>query len=209
MVRTARQKVTHGLDRLGFRGVDDVSSAKSPGLVEPLCLDIDDDDPCGSRDARPTDRIEPNPSSPEDHDRIAGTNVRSVQDRTCTGYNAAAEERSLGERKFLGYEGKLVLMDERLFGEAAQPEALEQRNSIAAESRGINLSAQSRLRVFALERAARQTPSARSARLRQRTYNVISDMELRYIRTHGSHDPSNLVSKHRRGRDYIVSCKQQ
>jgi hypothetical protein len=45
--------------------------------------------------------------------------------------------------------------------------------------------------------------------LRQRTYNVISDMELRYIWTHGSHDPSNLVSKHSRSGDDIVSCKQQ
>ncbi len=34
-------------------------------------------------------------------------------------------------------------------------------------------------------------------------------MELRDIRTHRSHDPRNLVTKHRRRRDNIVSCKQQ
>src|SRR5690348_17443568 len=119
MVRPARQKVTHGFDRLGFRRVDDVSSAKSPGLVESLCLDVDDHDPCGSRDARPTDRIKPNSSSAEDYDRIAGADVRGVQDRTGARHNATAEQRSLGERKFFRHEGKLVLVDKRLFGKAA------------------------------------------------------------------------------------------
>ncbi len=38
----------------------------------------------------------------------------------------------LGERKLLGYDGKLVFVDERAFGEAAQPEALEQSSPIAA-----------------------------------------------------------------------------
>jgi hypothetical protein len=38
----------------------------------------------------------------------------------------------LGKRKILGNDGKLVLVDECAFGEAAQPEALEQGNSIAA-----------------------------------------------------------------------------
>src|SRR5579871_854673 len=34
-------------------------------------------------------------------------------------------------------------------------------------------------------------------------------MELRHVRTHRSHDPGNLVTKHRRRRDDIVSSKQQ
>src|SRR5260370_1183693 len=51
---------------------------------------------------------------------------------TGAGYNSAAEQRSLGERKLPGYDGKLVLVDERAFGEAAQPKALEQASPIAA-----------------------------------------------------------------------------
>ena len=38
---------------------------------------------------------------------------------------------------------------------------------------------------------------------------MISDTELRDIRTHCSHDPRNLVTKHRRCRNDIVSSKQQ
>jgi hypothetical protein len=38
----------------------------------------------------------------------------------------------LSERKLLGYDGKLVLVDKRAFGEAAQPEALKQASPIAA-----------------------------------------------------------------------------
>ena len=43
-----------------------------------------------------------------------------------------SEQRGLGERKLPGYDGELVLMDQRLFGEAAQPEPLEQASPIAA-----------------------------------------------------------------------------
>jgi hypothetical protein len=38
----------------------------------------------------------------------------------------------LGERELLGYDGKLVLVNERVFGEAAQPEALKQASTSAA-----------------------------------------------------------------------------
>jgi hypothetical protein len=38
----------------------------------------------------------------------------------------------LSERNLLGYDGKLVLVDERAFGETAQPEPLEQADPIAA-----------------------------------------------------------------------------
>src|SRR5260370_31111061 len=60
-----------------------------------------------------------------------------------------------------------------------------------------------------LEGAARETSSARSARLRQRTYDVISDTELRDVRTHFSHYPGNLMTKHRRRWNDIVSSKKQ
>src|SRR4029077_8383168 len=53
--------------------------------------------------------------------------------------NAAAEQRSLSERKLLGYDGKLVLMDERAFGEASQPEALEQGDPVCGSGAGHRL----------------------------------------------------------------------
>jgi hypothetical protein len=99
--------------------------------------------------------VEPHPSRAEDHNRVAGANVGRVQDGAGARYNSAAEQRSLSERKLLRYDGKLVLMDERAFGETTQPEPLEQASPIAAQARGIGCSAQCRLRMSALEGAAR------------------------------------------------------
>jgi hypothetical protein len=76
--------------------------------------------------------VELDASGAEDHDGVAGANIRRVQDGASARYNAAAERRSLGERKLLGYGGELVLADEGPFGEAAQSEALEEANPIAA-----------------------------------------------------------------------------
>jgi hypothetical protein len=150
-----RKQITDGLYRLRLCGIDDIGGTKSSGLFESLLLDVDDDYSRCTGDARPTNSIEPDPSCTEDHDCVTGANVRSIQDRAGTRYYAAAEERSLGERKLLGYEGKLVFMDESLFGEAAQPEALEQANPIAAKARGIGRSAHRRLGMFALEGSPR------------------------------------------------------
>jgi hypothetical protein len=100
-------------------------------------------------------------------------------------------------------------VDESLFGESTKPEALKQANSIAAQTRGIGGSAQCRLRMSALERAARQASSARSAGLRQRTYDMISDPDLCDVRTHCGHDPRNLMAKYRRRWSNIVSSEKQ
>ena len=59
--------------------------------------------------------------------------------------------------------------------------------------------------MSALEGAAGQTSSARSARLRERAYDVISDTDLRDIGTDCGHDPRDLVTKHRGCRNEIVS----
>jgi hypothetical protein len=126
------QKITDGFDGLCFCGIDDVGGAESSGLVESLRLEVDGDDPRSACDARPTNGIEPNSSGAEDHDRVPGADVCGVQDGTGAGYNSAAEQRSLGERKLLGYDGELVLVDERAFGKPSQPEALKQASSIAA-----------------------------------------------------------------------------
>jgi hypothetical protein len=132
MIGSVRQKITDGVDGIRLKGVDNIGGSEASGLVESLLLDVDDDDPRSAGDARATHCIEANASGAEDHDSVAGANVSRVQDGTGTGHNAAAEQRSLGERKLLGYDGELVLVDERLFSEAAQPEALEQANPIAA-----------------------------------------------------------------------------
>src|SRR6266849_5438480 len=132
MIRSFRQKVAHGLDRFSLGGVNDVGGPESSGLVESLRLDVDDDDSRSACDARSTNSVEPHSSGAEDRNRVPGGNVCSVQDGTGAGYNSAAEQRSLGERKLPGYDGKLVLVDERAFGEAPQPEALEQASPIAA-----------------------------------------------------------------------------
>jgi hypothetical protein len=142
MICSSRQKVAHGLDGFRLGGVNYVAGAESSGLVESLRLDVDDDDPRRACDARPTNGIEPNSSGAEDHDRVPRANVCGVQDGTGAGYNSAAEQRGLGERKLLRYDGKLVLVDERAFSETAQPEPLEQASPIAAQTRGIGRSAQ-------------------------------------------------------------------
>ena len=76
-------------------------------------------------EARASYGIEPNASGAEDHDRLAGANIGGVQDGARASYNAAAEQRCLSEWKVLGHYRELILVDERLFGEAAEPEALE------------------------------------------------------------------------------------
>jgi hypothetical protein len=132
VISSSRKEIADGLDVFRFLGVDDVGGAESLGLVESFRLDVDDDDPRSASNARSTNGVEPNSSGAENHDRVAGANVCGVQDGTGAGYNSAAEKRGLGERKLLGYDGKLVLVDECAFREAAQPEALEQASPIAA-----------------------------------------------------------------------------
>jgi len=100
-------------------------------------------------------------------------------------------------------------MDEGLFGKATQSEALEQATPGATQAWRIVWSAQCRLRVLALERAAGETSGARAARLRQRPHDVIADVHLRDVRTDRSHDSGDLVTQHRRCRRDVVSGKQQ
>src|SRR5260370_33663695 len=150
-----RQKIADGLDGLSFCGIDDVGGTKSQGLVESLRLEVDDDDPRRACDARSTNGIEPNSSGAEDHDRVPGANVCGVQDGTGAGYNSAAKQRSLRERKLLGYDGKLVLVDERAFSIASQPKALEQGSPIAAQPRSVRRSAHRPLRMASLNDTTR------------------------------------------------------
>jgi hypothetical protein len=63
--------------------------------------------------------------------------------------------------------------------------------------------------MSALKRAARQTSSARPARLGERTYDLIAYADVSDVRPDGSHDTRHLVTKHRRQRDEIVRGKQQ
>jgi hypothetical protein len=63
--------------------------------------------------------------------------------------------------------------------------------------------------MLAVEGAPGQAPRARSARLCQRAYDVISYMDLANIRSNGSHDPRDLMTEHARKRNDIVSGEQQ
>src|SRR5580693_8543969 len=69
-----RQEIADGLDGFRRRGIDDIGSAESFGLVESVLLNVDDDDPRRARDAGSTNGIEPNSSGSEDHDRVPGAN---------------------------------------------------------------------------------------------------------------------------------------
>ncbi len=115
----------------------------------------------------------------------------------------------MGEGNLLRNGSELVFMDQCLFGKATQPETLEQADPVAAQARGIAWSAQCRLRMLALEGAASETSRAPSARLRQRPHNVISDTEMRDIRTDCCHDPRDLVTQDRWRRNDVVSGEQE
>jgi len=141
VISSYREEIADGLYRVRFRGVYDLSRTESSGLVEALRLDVNNNDPRRSSDARAADSVEPNPSCAEDDDRVPSAYLRGVQDRTSARYTAAAEESSLGERKFLGYDGELVFVDQRAFGEAAQPKALEKGGAVTAQAWGIARSA--------------------------------------------------------------------
>jgi len=45
--------------------------------------------------------------------------------------------------------------------------------------------------------------------LRERTYDVVSDVELRDVTTHGCHDPGDLVTQHGGRRNNVVCGEQQ
>jgi hypothetical protein len=63
--------------------------------------------------------------------------------------------------------------------------------------------------MLALEGATEETSRAYSARLRERAYDVTSDADLRDIGSYFSNDPGDVVTKHRRGRNNIVSGEEQ
>ncbi len=65
------------------------------------------------------------------------------------------------------------------------------------------------LLVFALEGAAGKTSRAGPARLRERTYDMISDADLSDVGSDCGHDARNFVTKHRWGGDEIVSGEEQ
>ena len=100
-------------------------------------------------------------------------------------------------------------MDECFFGEAAEAEPLKQPDPIAAQARRFGRSAQCRRRMSALEGSAGQTPSARPACLGERTHDVISNADLRYVGADCRHNPGDLVTKHSGRRNEIVSSKEQ
>jgi hypothetical protein len=63
--------------------------------------------------------------------------------------------------------------------------------------------------MSALEGAAGQTSSARSARLGERAHDVITGADLRNVRSDCGHNSCNLVTEHRRCRNKIVSGEQK
>src|SRR6185295_6585598 len=183
VIGTPWQKVAHGFDRFAPRGVDDIGCPESSGRVESLLLDVDHNDPRGTGYARAADCVEPDPSSAKDYDRVTGPHVGGVQDGASARYDAAPEQCSLREGDLLRHDSELVFVDECLFGKATQPETLEQAKPVATQARRLVCSAQCRLWVLALERAAGETSSARSARLRKRPDDVIADTDVPDIRT--------------------------
>jgi hypothetical protein len=63
--------------------------------------------------------------------------VCGIQDGARAGDNAAAQQRSLRERHVFGHKRKLVLVDERAFGEATKSHTLEQCGAVAAQARRL------------------------------------------------------------------------
>jgi hypothetical protein len=167
-------------------------------LLKPLRLDVDDDNLRGAGDARANDGVEPYTAGAEDDDCVAGAHVGGVQDGTSARDDPAAKQRRLGEREFPRYDSELILVDEGLFREAAQPEALEHRDRIAAQARGIGPPTQCRLGMSALKRPASQASNTRSTRLCERTHDVIAGADLPDIWPDCSNHPRNLVTEHRR-----------
>jgi hypothetical protein len=111
---------------------NDIGRAEPLRGLQPLRLNVDDHNPRCTGDARTADGVEPNTTGTEDHDAIARAHVSGVQDGARAGHNAATEQRRLGERHILRQKCELIFMDQRAFGKAAEPQALEQANAMAA-----------------------------------------------------------------------------
>jgi hypothetical protein len=100
-------------------------------------------------------------------------------------------------------------MDESLFGETAEPQALEQAQLVPAQARRVSRPPQRRLRVLTLEGEPGQTSGTRPARLYERPYDMISYTEMGDIGADFSDDPGHLVAKYSRGRNDIVGGEQE
>jgi hypothetical protein len=132
VVSASGEESADGFDRFGFGGVNDIGCAEPLRSLQPIWLNVDDHNPRRAGYARTADGVEPNTTGTEDNDGVASAHVSSVQDGARAGDNAAAEQRRLGERHILRQKGELIFMDERAFGKAAEPQALEQANAMAA-----------------------------------------------------------------------------
>jgi hypothetical protein len=116
---------------------------------------------------------------------------------------------SLREGHLLRHDGELAFVDESLFGKATQPKTLEQASTALAQSRGIVRSAQRRLWMVALERAAGETSRATAACLRERPYDVFAAVDLRDVRANGGHDSCDFVPQHRGYWHDVVGGEQE
>ena len=85
-----------------------------------------------------------------------------------------------------------------VLGFAGSPtvKTLEYAQTVSAQSRRIVRSAQRRLRMLALEWAARKTSKAPAARLRERPDDVIAHVDLGDVRTDLGRDPRNFMTQH-------------
>jgi hypothetical protein len=100
-------------------------------------------------------------------------------------------------------------VNECALGKAAQPKALEQTSAVPAQARSVVRPAQGRLWMLALERSSGEAASTPTARLRERSDDVIADTDLRHVVTDGGHDSRNFVAEDGRRRRDVVCREEQ
>ncbi len=98
MIGAARQESPNRLYRIGLGGIDYVGCAELHGCLQPPWLEVNNHDPRRAGDTFAADRIKSHAPGTENDERVAGVHVSGVQDGAGAGNNAAAQQRSLGER---------------------------------------------------------------------------------------------------------------
>ena len=145
---------------------------------------------------RSADDVEPNSANTDNCDGIARANLRGVDRRTRSSHSGAPEDGCLRERNCLIDLGELIVVHDRLLGEAAESLELKQVLSSTGDSlRRIGRSTQF-VAVIALIGATVEAIDAMSAERDRASDNVVANDEIPDFAADLLDYPGHLVAEY-------------
>jgi hypothetical protein len=126
VVGAVREQLLHRRRRVvGGAGVDEVRGAEAERLGLLGGVHVDGHDPASCGDGRSLEHVEADAAGADDHDGLAGLDLRPVEHGADPGDHAAAHEAGARERDLVGDDDGLVLEDDGLLAEHAGVGELE------------------------------------------------------------------------------------